>query len=367
MTRNKTRTARLIGLVLAIGMVVSLQGPAFADERRPLRFMTRNLYLGASLTPIFASTTQEELIARASAAWAQVQASNFPARAERLADEIQAEMPDLIGLQEATLYRMSQGPGLPAEDVVLDFLAELQGELAERGLSYSAVAQVAAFDGQLPVMIGPSFPADLRNVRATDRDVILARTDLPASSMKVSNPRSGLYDTKLEIPLLGGAAGVLPIVRGWTAVDVKTRGKEFVFLNTHLEAFDAPVQQGQSLELLAGPASTSKPIVMAGDFNSPADGSGTTSYANITGAGFSDVWSDVFPADPGYTCCHSDDLTSAAGDLTSRIDILFFRGGDMDATEAEIVGEEEADKTPAGLWPSDHAGVLGTISLGPNS
>jgi endonuclease/exonuclease/phosphatase family metal-dependent hydrolase len=147
-------------------------------------------------------------------------------------------------------------------------------------------------------------------------------------------------------------------------VDVRTRGKNFTFIDTHLEAFSAAAQEAQSVELLAGPASTSKPVVMAGDFNSPADGSGSDSYGNIVAAGFLDAWAETMPGDPGYTCCHSDDLMSAAGDLNSRIDIIFFGGTDMDATEAEIVGEAEADKTLGGLWPSDHAGVLSTVTFG---
>jgi endonuclease/exonuclease/phosphatase family metal-dependent hydrolase len=346
-------------------MVAGMQAPAQANQRRPLRFMTRNLYLGASLTPIFSATSQADLIARASQAWGQVQASNFPARAERLVDEIEAERPDLVGLQEVTLYRISAFPGGPADTVALDFLAELQDEIADRDLPYDVVSQVSAFDGQLPVLVGPTFPNDLRTVRLTDRDVILARNDLPTSLMEVSNPSSGLYEAMIQIPILGGAGGTLQIARGWTSVDVESRDKDFTFLNTHLEAFSAAAQEAQSQELLAGPANTTDPIVMVGDFNSPADGSGSDSYSNIVNAGFSDAWTETMPGDPGYTCCHSDDLMSAAGDLDSRIDIIFFRGTRMHAADAEIVGEEEADKTASGLWPSDHAGVVAKVMLDP--
>jgi endonuclease/exonuclease/phosphatase family metal-dependent hydrolase len=324
--------------------------------------MTRNLYLGTPLTQIFSATTPQQLLTEATNAWVNVLQSDFPSRAEALVDEIATEMPDLVGMQEVTLYRISSVPGGPATNVALDFLAILEAELAERDLPYEVAAQVSAFDGQLPVMVGPNFPADSRNLRLTDRDVILARTDLPSSQLDVSNPRSGLFTAKLQIPILGGAGGTLTIDRGWTAVDVATQGRTFTFLDTHLEAFHPVVQQLQSLELLAGPAATSGPIMMVGDFNSPADGSGTTSYANIVGAGFTDVWSAKFD-DPGYTCCHDGDLISPAGDLTERIDILFYRGAGLHAVGAEIVGEEEADKTTAGLWPSDHAGVVGRIMV----
>jgi hypothetical protein len=35
------------------------------------------------------------------------------------------------------------------------------------------------------------------------------------------------------------------------------------------------------------------------------------------------------------------------------------------ALDAELVGEEPADRTPSGLWPSDHAGVV--VTFGPQS
>jgi endonuclease/exonuclease/phosphatase family metal-dependent hydrolase len=349
-------------------MMAALHAPAQADERRPLRFMTRNLYLGADLQPIFAVTNPNLLPVVAGAAWDQILASNFSARAQRLAGEIAAEMPDLVGLQEVTLYR--SGAFLhpdPATHVELDLLAELMSALANQGLSYEAVAVVSAFNGELPSVSSQGF----KDIRLTDRDVILVRKDVPTSVMKTSNPRSGVYSpaATLPVPLLGSA---LPIQRGWTAVDVKTRGKDFTFINTHLEAFGAETgyfhQQLQSLELLNGPANTAKPVVLVGDFNSRAVGTGpaSASYQNIANAGFTDAWSEVMPGVVGDTCCHAANLMGPAS-LTSRIDIIWYRGADMDVTEAEIVGEDVADKTPGGLWPSDHAGVLSTITFGPRS
>jgi hypothetical protein len=69
-------------------------------------------------------------------------ANDFPARAEAIADEIAAAKPDLVGLQEATLYRTDvppDGPATRAETVALDFLATLEAALQARGLSYEAV------------------------------------------------------------------------------------------------------------------------------------------------------------------------------------------------------------------------------------
>lgn len=362
MSKSTRRVARLMAAVLALSVIVGAQAPAQASKTRSLRFMTRNLYLGASLTPIFAAETQLEALLAATQAWQQVLANDFPSRAEALADELAEEMPDLAGLQEVTLYRT--GPGLdpaPATTPVLDFLAVLQAEIAERDLPYAVASQVSAFDGELTVLTGnPSAP--LADIRLTDRDVILVRTDLDPEEFSVTNPDDGIYAAKLPLPVAGG--GTILVERGWASVDVKYRGRSFRFIDTHLEAFFDPVQELQSLELLAGPADTSMPVVMAGDFNSPADGSGSDSYGNIVEDGFSDAWSEVFPGTTGYTCCHAANLMGPSS-LTSRIDIIFFRGEGWDASEAEIVGEELGDKTAGGLWPSDHAGVLATVTYEP--
>jgi endonuclease/exonuclease/phosphatase family metal-dependent hydrolase len=357
-------TRSLLVSALVVSTLIAVPSPASAKNPRELRFMTRNLYLGAPLQPIFAAAATgnpNALVAASTVAWNTVLASNFPGRAVELADELADEMPDLVGLQEVTLYRTGPfNPGAPATTVTLDFLQELMDEIEARGLPYEVVNEVSAFDGELTV-IGAT---GLMDVRLTDRDVILARTDVPSSLMKLSNKQSDLYDAALvfESPLFPN--GELPIRRGWTSVDVKSRGQKFRFIDTHLEAFNDTAQEAQSLELLAGPAATSMPVVMAGDFNSNADGSGSDSYGNIVGAGFTDAWSEVFPAASGFTCCHAANLTGPPS-LTSRIDILFHRGGDLRAREAEIVGEVEADKTAAGLWPSDHAGVLATMGFGP--
>jgi hypothetical protein len=41
----------------------------------------------------------------------------------------------------------------------------------------------------------------------------------------------------------------------------------------------------------------------------------------------------------------------------SRIDYVFSRGG-LKAGDATLVGADPNSRTPAGLWPSDHAGLF---------
>jgi len=39
-----------------------------------------------------------------------------------------------------------------------------------------------------------------------------------------------------------------------------------------------------------------------------------------------------------------------------------FLRGPFTPVAADVVGEESADRTPGGLWPSDHAGVVATLA-----
>ena len=105
-----------------------------------------------------------------------------------------------------------------------------------------------------------------------------------------------------------------------------------------------------------------------GDFNSAADRSVTATYGNLVGAGFADVWDRANPADPGYTCCHAEDLLNSEPDLDRRIDLIFIRpvgtGNPVRRTvNAAVVGEEHADRTASGLWPAEHASVWAAFRL----
>jgi endonuclease/exonuclease/phosphatase family metal-dependent hydrolase len=183
---------------------------------------------------------------------------------------------------------------------------------------------------------------------------LLARTDEKTADLKLSNPQSGTYAAALHLTT---AFGQLTAPRGWTSVDVKIRGKSFRFVDTHLEAFSPLVRNPQAAELLAGPAATDLPVVAVGDFNS-GPGGDPTAYGILLNGGFSDAWN----AGPGLTCCHPNDLHNPSPTLTKRFDLVLTRGG-FETVSADVVGEELADRTPSGLWPSDHAGVVATLRL----
>ena len=138
------------------------------------------------------------------------------------------------------------------------------------------------------------------------------------------------------------------------------RGKSFRLITTQLESFHAGVQLTQAGELLSGPAATDLPVILAGDFNSPADGSGTGTYAYLRNAGFEDAW-EIVGVDDGFTCCQQGDLLNPVSALTERIDLILFRG-DFTPVWADVRGDEESDRTSGSdFWPSDHAGVASEL------
>lgn len=333
---------------------------------RGITVMTRNLYLGADIFAVVQGDPRG-IPLRVTQAWQHIQMMNFPERAGRIAEEVAATSPALIGLQEVPLYRIDPtgdaafGGRHPATMVALDYLATLQGALAARGLCYNVAASNLLTDVELPAVTSPA-PTFI-DIRYTDRDVILARCDVPTS-----DARSGVYRDRLTFNA-GGAT--IPALRGWASTLATVGGVTFRFADTHLETDGSPaIQVAQATELLGILASETHPIVLACDCNSAADGSQTATYGLLTGpGGFGDAWMEAHPRDPGYTSSLPDGYFTEP-QLRTRIDLVLARygfGASPDAgivggVHADIVGETPAERTASGLWPSDHAGVVATLT-----
>lgn len=352
------RRVSLVAVLLVGGCAWGgIAGAAQARDRdgRGVTVMTRNVYIGTDLDPIFAADSLEALLSATATAFGNVEATDFPARAQALAGEIAASQPDLVGLQEVEIIRTGPvGDPAPATTVSGDYLALLLEALEARGLQYTPVAINVNADVEVPSALG-------LDVRATDRDVILARGRVPRKVRRVQEQN---FSTNLTVRVAGTA---ITILRGWSAVDVDLRGRRVRFLNTHLEPASSAVQVAQANELLAGPADTRLPLIFLGDFNSPAEGTGSPTYANLLAAGFADAWSQAEPGAAGPTCCHAPNLLNERPTLDRRIDLVLLRGdqrrrGALVARSADVVGDELADKLdPSGLWPSDHAGVVAKL------
>jgi endonuclease/exonuclease/phosphatase family metal-dependent hydrolase len=345
-------------------------GKGQGHGRRDLTVMTQNMYLGSSLNPALEAKTPEAFVEAVARIYATVQYTNFPQRAEAIANEVKENEPDLIGLQEVSKWTtggVNPPPGY-------DFLAILENDLQARGLHYTA-ASIAhnAKIGPAPLALveqgcvqpGPTITC---SVELEDRDVILVNDDTPGLTW--SNPQSGRYATQQAIE---SPVGPLSFDRGWASIDARLKGQPFRFVDTHLETEESPlVQQTQATEFLAGPGKGGT-IVVTGDFNSAADGSTTNSYAQLTAPGkFRDSWNEKLLG-PGVSCCQESEtpplapgaLNNPVSTLRTRIDLILSRGAARsDGDDAYLIGDTPFQATPP-FWPSDHAGVVSVLHLGP--
>jgi endonuclease/exonuclease/phosphatase family metal-dependent hydrolase len=317
--------------------------------------MTRNLYLGADINRIiFAAVSDPASVPQAvSAAWATVQATDFPARAKLIADEIEQTQPDLIGLQELTLWQV--GTITPSGVVftpVYDFLTILEEELANRGLAYETVSIAKNFEGAVPDATGTI-------ISITDRDGILARKGtMTANSASGSYPPETLVTFSTSIPGLEQ----LVIKRGWASTEVEIQDRWFKYYTTHLEEEIFPdAQVAQANEFIGMLGADTLPVIATGDFNAGPEivaNLHVPTYTNLLAAGLVDSWARLEPKSPGFSCCFDEGLKS--GELTTRIDLTFLQGP-LKPVAAEEVGLSAF--TPSGLRPSDHAGFVTKIRL----
>jgi endonuclease/exonuclease/phosphatase family metal-dependent hydrolase len=348
---------------------------------RTLTVMTRNLYLGGDITRPLTAVQGITDPAAALVAFANandqlrtiVDRTDFPSRSDLLAREIGRSKPDLVGLQEVALWRsgplqLDQVGTANAATVDYDFLAILLADLAARHQRYEAVQVQQESDVEGPAFRGvpgqPGF-ADPRDVRLTMRDVILRRV---RSDVRVDAVGGGNYAARLDVPL-GGAT--FSFIRGYGFADVRLGHQRLRFVNTHLESQLSGLALAQAGELLAGPAAVrDRPLVVVCDCNSdPLDQSTkpgdptphSAPYDLITGAGgLTDEWLRFAPAQDGFTSGLSELVNDPdTSGIDHRIDMVFARradGSGMRADHGRITGLDR--RTDAGLWASDHAGVV---------
>ena len=367
---HHARTGRAIVLGVAAALVsaaVLAVVPAVraADPGGPpVRVMTRNLYLGADLSPAIEASTPAEALAAGASIFSVVRRTNFPERAAALAREIAGAAPDLLGLQEvAAWYSGPAGDAAPATDVEYDFLTTLLAELAAAGAPYDVVRVQDEADIEAPAG-APYF----RDFRLVQRDAVLVRSGL-GGEVRLRDVRSGHFATRLVVPT--AAAGVHAVERGWISVDVAVDGLAFRFVSTHLEAFHPAIRLGQALELVAptGPiGSAPGAVVLVGDLNSGPelpDHTQRLAFHALFAAGMGDTWRSLHPTHPGYTNGFGELLDEPLETaLDQRIDHVMTRGG-VGVQDARILGTDPANRTASGLWPSDHAGVAVTLLPGP--
>ena len=357
-------------------LVAALAFPAGAaaakDKGEKVTVMTRNVFLGADLNPAIQASSLNEAIDGAAEIYREVEATNFPERAIPLAKEIKKAKPALVGLQEVANWREqipgdggwtgSGGVGTPAETEKYNFLTLLTDRL---GSKYEVVSVAEEFDAELPVDLDGNDNTGVLggeiDARLTMRDVILKR-----KGVKTSKLDSGHFVTRYE-PMIGGSIP-LPVDRGWLSTQAKVGDAKFKFVNTHLEAFGDPtIREAQAKELVAGPLKTKGQVVLVGDLNS-----GTTSRHNI---GRPELGHD--PGDPlafkvfqkakfkdngaVQSCCYPD-MFDGEFEFTHTVDHILTKPG-LGTVDSYVTGNDPGERTPSGLWPSDHGGVVSTLKI----
>jgi endonuclease/exonuclease/phosphatase family metal-dependent hydrolase len=380
-----------IGLIVALGAAL-LALPAGAQAEAPdvdVKVMTRNLYLGADLTPAIQAPSTNDFIRANGQIVRDVIRNNFPVRAKGLANEILSKKPDLVGLQEVSLWRYGPlndaapfscnggpndnppfGCNFTASNVRYDYLRDLMTQLNKNGQQYKVLVNQQEFDFEAPTDFNgvpgdgdsPANQDGEENDRLTMRDVILTRVGAGVVTSRVTK---GHYRHLYE-PRVGGVVTV-HVLRGWNATNVSVRGSHiFRFINTHFEAFGDPtIRRDQARELVtgSGPAVTDLPVVLLGDLNSDDDtvrGGDRLAYLLLKNYGFR----ERSTANPLSCCLKTDIITQGGGGRVSDFDHQV----DHVLTDAPnfitLVNSAVTGRTPVnGYWDSDHAGVFSTLRV----
>lgn len=344
------RAVRLSLLVLAATCGAAFFAVPAAEAAFRVKAMSRNLYLGTDLVPIAASRDQAELEQRVATAFQQVRDNNPARRMALVAREIRRHRPDVIGIQEAGIWRTGpKGSPSRARRVAFNYLALLQRSMRRLGLRYRLGRVQREIDIE-----GPS--AGGVDVRFTQQDALFVRR---GRGLRVRRFRSDNFDARLNFP--SAVLGPIPVERGWTSADLTLRGTRFRVVNQHIEAYSDDIRTAQARELVArgGPARSSRPVILVGDLNSDpngAGGQGAGAYNVVTGAGFTDTWTAARPGNPGYT--FGLDAALRTADFDRRIDFVFERGR-FRTLRSQLVGGAPV----RGQWPSDHKGVVTTLLL----
>jgi endonuclease/exonuclease/phosphatase family metal-dependent hydrolase len=332
----------MVALVLAAAVAAPSATTAASTKPPQITVMSRNLFLGADLIPLAVAQPGDDFERAAGKLLDTVRATDPDARMKLVAGEIANAKPDLVGLQEVTLWKTGpKNDPAPATDVQIDYLAAIKKELKSRGASYRVVADQRTLSIEGPTDRGV-------DLRFTDGNVVLAR-----KGVKVTNAKSSDFKNQLVIPT--AALGDVSVNRSFNQLDATIGRAKIHFVNAHLEAYSTDFRLKQAKELVAGPLKSKKrPTVLVGDLNSgpklpkPAD---RPPYKAIAAAGFKEARTATF------NCCFNDDLVSGKWDHI--VDHIMTRPK-FTLVRSFVTGKE---RTAGGLSPSDHGGVVSVLRL----
>jgi len=401
--------------VFSTTLALALLATAPALAQYSIDVMTQNQYLGADLDPVI-NAPLEDFNDAVIEALEQVAANDIESRADALAELIAKRLPALVGLQEVFIFWCQDlGPPTTNEgcdnprirNAFQDHLDLTEAALAALGEDYSVAATVENFNTlDVTVLPIPGIPFNIDGYNALanfiDRDVILARGDLADEATPVDFTLYQGFGICLK-PSADGcnyqvvASATLPtgsdinIERGFVGVDVTVDGKDYRFIDTHLEVqrpdgsdLSSIVQAAQAQELIGTLANTTpdgRSLIVVGDINSSSEDPPIVltpplppgfppvivpPYTQFVGSGYTDAW-DLRPgAVPGYSCCQAADLSNHQSEHGERIDVIFSIEVPNKVKKARVLGSKVSDKTSPpghGLWPSDHGSVAAELQF----
>jgi hypothetical protein len=277
-TASAALVCGLIGVPPALAAATPARAAVTADDPAgTVRIMGRNLYLGANTDVIIEMLP--DMPAAAQVMWDQVAATDFDERVTLLAQEAAAARPDVIGLQEATVWSCRPKPWsspVPVFDFAKQFLeatadagvayvvAEKDGQKAENpGYSIPAIPFLTTMED--PATFQPLFGTDTADCGFVIGDALLVREDLAEDVLAVG---TGEYEDRYAV-----APVILELDRGYAWADLAIAGTTVRVVTTHLESSwkegDMVPSAAQARQLVADLSTTTTvPTIVMGDFNS---------------------------------------------------------------------------------------------------
>jgi endonuclease/exonuclease/phosphatase family metal-dependent hydrolase len=269
---------------------------------------------------------------------------DFRCRIQGAASQIAVEQPDMIGLQEALFISYVRELDDTDEDVLIDFIDELQQAIVKAGGPHYVVfaRRNAIIQDTLPVVGG---------IRMGDRSAILVNSRY---SSKLITSRT--FQTLAPVSdLVPGAHGV--VVRGALHVRVSFSDGAVDLFNTHLQRggnVDVRAKQASELaDLIQSSSAPGSTIILTGDLNDIPDSAAWTSLS----AELTDTYA-VVGVPPGFTAFQPPTLDNPTDQSNMRIDFVFASASTVE--ESRVIFN--AHVGPCNLWPSDHFGVVSRIS-----
>jgi len=240
-------------------------------------------------------------------------------------------------------------------------------------ITYNVLADQERADERLPALF--------RLLAESSADVIALQEVSPWFAARLLREEWAKgYRTTLGDPAAGAPGGLafltrLPIEkqefrrlpgrqgRGVLVVRLRAADRSLAVATVHLESFlEAGEARARQLDEVLPLLADADDAVLLGDFNF---GDGEQPETGRLPAAFADLWKKLRPAEPGLTWNMEKSAMardgSFQGEKSRRLDRILLRSEFWVPESVRIVGDDPVRKGEAGLFPSDHFGLLASV------